>query len=75
MSSAYQILINYNNNKKGEFALKHIMKRTREVGLTREQLEAGDYGSEADEADQNGMNKATAAVIGQRKIVKVKRHI
>ena len=51
------------------------MKRTREAGLTREQLEAGEYGSEADEADQNGMNKASAAVLGERKIVKVKRHI
>ena len=58
ISRPYQILIKYNNNKKVEFALKaehnnrkHIMKRTRSEGLTREQLEAGDYGSEADEAD------------------------
>ena len=52
-----------------------MTKRARDTGLTREQLEAGDYGSEADEADKNATNKASADVLGQRKIVKVKRHI
>ena len=52
------------------------MKRGREAGLTREQLEAGDYGSEAEDgAAKTDMNKASSQVLGQRKIVKVKRHI
>ena len=57
-----------------------MTKRTRDTGLTREQLEAGDYGEEADEqkndTDQrNAAFKASQAQLGERKIVKVKRHI
>lgn len=54
-----------------------MTKRTRDTRITREQLEAGDYGSEADDQENpsTSMNKASAVALGERKIVKVKRHI
>lgn len=55
-----------------------MTKRQRDTLLTREQLEAGDYGEEADDVaptKNDGNFAASMSAIAQRKIVKVKRHI
>lgn len=52
-----------------------MTKRQRDTRLTREQLEAGDYGEEADDAAPAGALVATQAELSSRKIVRVKRHI
>ena len=50
-----------------------MAKRVRDSRLTREQIEAGDYGEEDDDADKPSDNRASAAVLNTRKIIKVKR--
>ena len=43
--------------------------------MTREQIEAGDYGEEADDVAGANPDFVTQTAMGNRKIVKVKRHI
>lgn len=55
---------------------KEMTKRVRDTRLTREQIEAGDYGEEDDNVDVDpASSRATLEQLAQRKIIKVKRHI